>query len=641
MKKFFFIIFMIFMPMLSFGQYHTSNKKAIVAFEQALNDYAAENYTSAMVGVDKALKTDVAFIEAWWLKSEIAAKQNDNKGEVDALLSAYKIDQGNETTICGLGDAYLNAYKNDSAIYYYQQLFKLPVLTEKIRNSANIKLETAKFRKNALEHPSDIQPINLGGKVNTIYNDYFPAISADGNTLVYTIELPQVSQNPLLPVTQEDIFITKRDSRTGLWQQARSIGSAINTYNNEGAPFISADGRILFFTSCTCPDGMIKCCDIYFSVNRTDGWTLPQQLPSPVNTSAWESQPSFSADGKTLYFTSNRKGGFGGKDIWFSHLNDDGSWTEPENAGPNVNTDKDETSPFIHADGQTLYFSSNGFIGMGGQDLYVSKKQADGQWGKPINLGYPINSKGNESRLSVSVLGNKAIISSDRNTDTKIDLYEINLPQQYRPHRTFFVEGSVIDAKTGTPLKSHFELVNLQTRQIVQTGNTIDDYYNILLFLPKGNDYALNVASDGYLMKSVNFSLKNIPDSVTKKYLEIPLDKILTGKTVVLENIFFETDKYDLKPESYYELDKLLKFLDENPTLKVEIGGHTDNVGSSEHNAILSKKRALTIVKYLSDNGISISRLTAEGYGDSKPCADNSTEQGRAKNRRTEFKIIE
>ena len=624
-----------------FAQYHSTNKKAIAAFETALNDYAAENYQTAQSNVDKALKLDANFIEAYWLLAEISNKQGNHNAEINALQIAFKIDSNNETTICGLGDAYLSTYKNDSAIIFYEKLFKLSTLTEKNRNSATLKLETAKFRKNAMENPSDINPKNLGGLVNTQYNDYFPALSADGNTLVYTIELPQTSHNPLLPVTQEDIFISKKNPKTGLWQQAKSIGPTINTYNNEGAPFISSDGKILFFTSCTCPDGLIRCCDIYFSTQNADGWAFPRKLLAPVNTSAWESQPCFSSDKKTLYFVSNRKGGYGGKDIWFSHLNDDGSWTEPQNAGPEINTPKDETSPFIHADGSTLYFSSDGFIGMGGQDLYVSHRDENGNWSKPVNLGYPINTKDNESRLAVSVDGSTAIISSDRNSGTKIDLYEINLPKQYRPKRTFFVEGTVLDAQTKKPLKSNFQLVNLRSGKTVQTGITAEEHTNILLFLPEGDDYALNVESSGYLMKSVNFSLKNIPDSVTKKYLEIPLDKIQTGKTVVLENIFFETDKYNLKSESFFELDKLLKFLNENPKIKIEIGGHTDNTGSKEHNLTLSKNRAMAIVNYLITKGIEPNRLTYKGYGDTKPCADNSTEIGRAKNRRTEFKITD
>ncbi|MEE6208481.1 MAG: hypothetical protein VZR95_10545, partial [Alphaproteobacteria bacterium] len=362
-------------------------------------------------------------------------------------------------------------------------------------------------------------------------------------------------------VSQEDIFITKRTDNDAQWQQAKSIGANINTYNNEGAPFLSADGKILLFTSCTCPDGMIKCCDIYYSYLTNNGFTNARALPAPVNTNYWESQPAFSADNKVLYFVSNRPGGFGGKDIWYCELTENGKWSEPKNAGENVNTKGDESSPFIHADNQTLYFASDGHIGMGGQDLFVSHLQEDGTWGKAQNLGYPINTKGNETRLAVSVFGNSAIISSDREGKTKLDLYEIQLPKSIQPKRTLLVKGLVKDNKSGKPIKANYEVSDVNDNKKIQNGSTDTDYINLMLYLPEGNDYALNVNADGYLMNSMNFSLKNIPDNITVKYIEIGLDKILVGNIVTLENIFFDTDKYELKRESYYELNKLIDFL--------------------------------------------------------------------------------
>ncbi|MBQ5539304.1 MAG: OmpA family protein, partial [Bacteroidales bacterium] len=210
-----------------------------------------------------------------------------------------------------------------------------------------------------------------------------------------------------------------------------------------------------------------------------------------------------------------------------------------------------------------------------------------------------------------------------------------------RPRRTLLVSGLVKDRKTSNPLASEYEVVDLSTKKIIQKGKTVKEFVNLMLFLPEGKDYALNVTSDGYFMNSVNFSLKNIPDSVTRKFIEIPLDKPVAGNIIRLENVFFDTDKYEIKPQSFYELDKLAAFLHENQGIKVEIGGHTDNQGTEAHNQELSENRAKAIVKYLTDKKIDVKRLKAKGYGQSQPCADNSTEQGRAKNRRTEVKIIE
>lgn len=622
------------------AQYSSANKKAISFFEQALSKYGAEMYDEANSLCDKTIKLDTAFVEAYWLKAEIAIKRNDYDTEITYLEKALNMAPNDPTTITGLGDAYFDKYDNRKAIEYYKQLLALDRAPEKFVKRAEKNMEIAEFRIYAMEHPVDYDPRNLGPLVNTVYNDYFPSLSADGNTLVYTIELPQMSQNPLLPVTQEDIYITKRNDGQP-WQQAKSIGATINSPNNEGAPFLSADGKILFFTSCTCPDGMIKCCDIYYSYLRKDGFSFARALPAPVNTGAWESQPSFSADNTTLYFVSNRQGGCGGKDIWYCKLLANGHWGPAINCGPNVNTPADESSPFIHADNRTLYFSSNGHVGMGGHDLFVSRLQDDGTWGAPQNLGYPINTSKNETRMAVSVFGNSAIISSDRIEANKLDLYEITMPTSIRPNRTLLVAGTVKDRLSGHPVGSTYELVSLGSGKKVQSGTTDStDLLNLMLYLPEGEDYALNVRADGYLMNSMNFSLKNIPDSVTKKYIELPLDRLIIGNTVTLANIFFATDKYDLMPESYYELNKLVDFLTRNPSIRVEIGGHTDNAGSEDHNLELSTNRAMAIVNYLKEKNIASSRLTYKGYGSSKPCVPNDTKENMARNRRTEFKII-
>lgn len=635
------IVLILTMTTIANAQYHTTNKKAILQFEQGLSKYRAQQFDEAVDFADKALKLDANFIEAYWLKADIAATLQRYDEEINVLNQVLTLMPDDPTTIIGIADAYFDKYDNENALKYYQKLKSLDrVVDERQRQRAEKKTQLAEFRINAMAHPVDFDPRNLGAKVNTVYNDYFPSLSADGNTLVYTIELPQTAQNPHLPKTQEDIYISRRTDGEP-WQQARSIGATINTRNNEGAPFLSADGKILLFTSCTCPDGLIRCCDIYYSYLKDGEFTYAHALPAPVNTGAWESQPSFSADNKTLFFVSNRQGGFGGKDIWYSELTGDGRWSEPKNCGENVNTPDDEMSPFIHADNKTLYFSSNGHPGMGGHDLFVSHLQEDGTWGKPVNLGYPINTKDNETRLAVSVFGNSAIISSDRHGNTKLDLYEITLPKPVQPNRTLLVYGVVKDNKTNSPIKSEFEIVSLADGKTVQKATTIAEPINIMLYLPEGNDYALNVRADGYLMNSMNFSLKNIPDSVTKKYIEIGLDKPAVGNTVTLENVFFDTDKYDLKPESYYELNKLVDFLKKNPTLRIELGGHTDNAGKEPHNLELSQNRAMAIVNYLVSKGIDQSRLTAKGYGSSKPCVPNDSKENMAKNRRTEFKIIQ
>jgi len=358
-----------------------------------------------------------------------------------------------------------------------------------------------------------------------------------------------------------------------------------------------------------------------------------------VNTESWESSPSLSPDKRDLYFASNRGGGYGGSDIYVTHRLPNGRWSEPENMGPDINTVGDERSPYIHADNQTLYFTSTGHLGYGGDDLFMSKKGPNGTWGKPVNLGYPINTIENEGSLIVSADGKTAFYASDRN-DSKglLDLYTFELPPSVRPARTLWVKGKVFDKKTSKGLPSAVELTDLSTQEVLSKVQT-DETGNYLITIPVGKDYAFNVNRRGYLFFSENFDLsQKAPDSTYK--VDIPLQPIEPNATIVLKNIFFDTKKYDLKTESTSELDKIVVLMRDNPTLTIQINGHTDNVGKADDNMTLSNNRAQSVIKYLASKGVEPSRLSFKGYGATQPVADNATEDGRARNRRTELKVV-
>jgi outer membrane protein OmpA-like peptidoglycan-associated protein len=407
---------------------------------------------------------------------------------------------------------------------------------------------------------------------------------------------------------------------------------------NEGAQNISQDGKWLIFTGCNFPDGAGSC-DLYFSYLGKDGWSEPQNLGYPINTAAWESAPSLSPDKRDLYFTSNRLGGFGGSDLYVSHLQPNGHWSNPENLGPAINTAGDEGSPFIHADNHSLYFTSNGHLGYGGDDLYLSRKDSTGKWGNAINLGYPINSIENEGSLIVAADGQTAYYASDR-SDSRggLDIYSFQLRKDIRPTRTLWVKGRVYDKKTGEGLPSAVELTDIETGEIMNLLRT-DKEGNYLVTLPVGRNYAFNVNRKGYLFYSDHFALSSSqPDSTYQK--DIPLQPIEANASIVLKNIFFETGEYQLKPESATELDQVVRLLMDNPSLKIEISGHTDNIGQDKDNLSLSLNRARSVVNYFIEKGIAANRLTYKGYGAQKPIAGNDTEEGRSQNRRTELKII-
>ena len=358
-----------------------------------------------------------------------------------------------------------------------------------------------------------------------------------------------------------------------------------------------------------------------------------------INSDQWESQPCLSPDKRDLYFASRRHGGFGGSDIYVSHLQSNGSWSKPENLGAEINTAGDEYSPFIHADNQTLFFTSNGLLGYGDEDIFLAKKDTQNKWSNPQNLGYPINTINTESTLFITSDGETAYYSSDR-SDTKggLDIYSFELRPDARPNKTLWIKGKVFDKKTNAGLPSTVELIDLLSKRTISRVQT-DETGNYLITLPVGKDYAFNVNRRGYLFYSDNYSLRDkSPDSTYQK--NIPLQPIEVNAAIVLKNIFFDFSKYNLKAESQVELDKIVQLMQDNPTVRIQIEGHTDNVGKAADNLKLSENRAKAVVTYLVSKNISITRLTSKGFGATKPIADNKTEEGKAQNRRTELKVV-
>jgi outer membrane protein OmpA-like peptidoglycan-associated protein len=358
-----------------------------------------------------------------------------------------------------------------------------------------------------------------------------------------------------------------------------------------------------------------------------------------INTDFWESSPSLSPDKRDLYFASSRSGGFGGRDIWVTHRNPNGKWGRPENLGEAVNTSGDESCPFMHTDNETLYFNSNGHPGYGSTDLFFTKKINDSMWLEAENLGYPVNTIDGEGSLVIAPDAKTAYYASER-SDSRggLDIYRFILREDIRPLRTTWVRGQVLNKKTKEGLPSTVELTDLKTRNLISKLQT-DETGNYLTTLPLGKEYAFNVNRKGFLFYSENFNLTDTrSDSIFTK--DIPLTPIESGANIILKNIFFDIKKFNLRPESISELDKLVLLLTDNPKLKIQIGGHTDNVGTAKDNLLLSNNRARAVTGYLLQKGIAPARLTAKGFGSTKPIADNKTDAGKALNRRTELSVI-
>lgn len=471
------------------------------------------------------------------------------------------------------------------------------------------------------------RPVNLGDSINTAYAEYLPSMPIDDDTLIFT----RKHQG------KEDFFISRRlDSG---WSQAHRIGPPVNSSFNEGAQTISQDGKILFYAIGDRPNGLGRF-DIYYAVRLGDRWSDPRNVGPPVNGPFWDTQPCLSPDNQSLYFVSDRPGGYGGSDIYVSHLQPDGRWGRPVNLGDSVNTPGDESSPFIHADNMTLYFASTGWPGVGNSDLYYARRRLDGHWGTPHNLGYPINTIDHEGSLFVAADGKTAYFASNRSDSRgSLDLYSFELYPEARPRRTLYVEGYVYDHQTGERLEAlvHLNILNASgagSRIVTNRDGTF------LVTLPEGYDYAFNVSKPGYLFYSDHFSLRDSAGSGKPFRLSIALEPLKPDARVTLHNIFFDFDRYSLKPESRIELDQVVGLMQDNPRLKVQINGYTDSVGTEAHNLELSQQRAQAVVDYLQSQGIQAERLKAKGYGAAHPVATNATEEGRAQNRRTEMLVL-
>jgi len=626
------------------GQTTSSDEKKVAKlFEQAKMAYGSKLYNKSLVILDEALSIDSNFLDAYLLKSDIYQDIDSVRLQIQVIESAIKLaPEKNIKLYYLLGKAYYRSGKYQPANDAYENYLKRANVNDPFVIRAQQSMTRCIGAVKLLNHPVPFQSVNLGDNINSEDDEYWPSITVDGKTLIFTRLVGSKSNSSLnRSLAQEDFYTSSLVDN--VWQPSVPLTS-INTKYNEGAQTISTDGKLLFFTACTRNDG-IGSCDIYFSRNKDGNWSVPQNAGEPVNSTSWESQPSISANGETLYFVSNRSGGKGGMDIWKCNLKGFSSygtpiWGNPVNLGDSINTPGNEMSPFIHSDGKTLYFASDYWPGMGGYDIFYSRQKKDLSWSTPQNIGYPINSFKDEQGLVVDAAGKNAYYSSDRPGSKGMDIYSFELYKDARPTPVSYIKGKVVDEDTGAPVCAKVELTDLENSNSVIRGESCWEKGEFLMCLPLGKEYAFNVSREGYLFYSDNFQLKEKKEIIDPYILEIKMKKIKIGGAVVLRNVFFNTASHDLLSESKVELQKLIEFLNLNKTVSIEIEGHTDNVGSEEMNQKLSELRAKEVFKHLIANGIDENRMKYKGYGFSKPVSSNDNAEGRALNRRTEFVII-
>jgi len=537
----------------------------------------------------------------------------------------------------------------DLTVHYLEKYLKY-----NDRITDDVLLVEAKLLKKEAEKLKEIYgdavpftPVVVQG-ISSKYDDYLVIITPDHELAFYTRQQPVSNMTTAFQSEMkytEKFFMSQRLAN-GDFDNGREMSYPFNRRDNEGGATLTIDNRELFYTVCEwtqCEDkgGRYYNCDIYYTTYEFGSWSDIQPIQGNVNqTCTWESQPSISSDGNTLYFISDREGGYGSYDIYTSNRQPDGTWSTPENLGKTINSPGRDASPFIHTDSQTLYFSSDGRTGMGGYDIYFSKKKEDGTWTEPKNIGYPINTQYDEIGFIVSTDGRYGYFSSDRiglGPGGK-DFYSFELYPEARPEKVLFIKGEIIDQETNTPIEAKVEIKNMESKVVhqVKVNSETGKYVAVL---PFKNDYVLTVKKEDYVYETMYIAME---DSVfeTPATVDMEIQKVEVGKSYKLNDIYYEYDSDRLTAQSKQVIEEFVVFLKENTNIKVSINGHTDNVGGAEYNRQLSERRAKSVYDHLISLGISSSRLSYEGLGFARPIASNETEAGRALNRRTEFVIV-
>ncbi len=620
-------------------QLSSQNRKALRYYQKGNTAMGNRDFVQAISYAERAIRIDERFTEAYIMIAESYSFTRDCEKSCvyfeKAIASnpdfSYKLYYfaANEFMRCG---------NFEKAVSNFEEYFRrFPSNISEIPIVVRENYELCLYRLQLMDDSLPINPINMGPRVNSAYAEYLPSLTVDESKIVFTVRRKADDLTVCLNcLTEEDMYYSEQVD--GVWQDRKPF--ELNTHYNEGGQSISSDGKYLIFTACERDEGYGSC-DLYWSKRIGDAWSKPRNFGKPVNTQYWESQPTFSADGKNIIFVSNRPGGLGGMDLWSTQMIEEGVFSTPVNLGIPVNTMKNEDYPFLHPNGKTLYFSSEGHKGMGGKDIFYSELLPDNTWSEPVNLGYPINTYADEMSLVVNAKGDKAFYSSDRAGGYgKDDLYWFNLPETLRPQSVTYMKGRIFDAKDNTPLEAFFHVVDLKTGNVVVSSSSDVKTGEFLICIPTSSSYALHAQRRNYLFYSENFELKDVYTDIEPYVKDIFLKRIELGESVVLNNIFFDTDKSDLKPESEIELKNILQLLMDNPRMRIEISGHTDNIGSKEHNLALSQARAKAVFDYLVNKGIKANRMDYKGYGFSVPIASNESDEGRTQNRRTEFKII-
>ena len=652
-SKWFFASVLLFMmvlfPLNGLTQFKGPSRGATKAYEKAIEAYRLRAPNVALVELNRAIAKSPDYAEAWFLKAQIL--QENQHPEAEAVLSqALSLDATRHPrSWVDLAQIQWEMGKYAEGMASLQQLASLSHggLSEEAEDQREWVEAGLRFSLEVTADTSELQKaFPLEGEINTDADEYYGALDLSGTRLVFTrARSEQGRVVPGLGAGGDEDFYEAFLGEDGTWSAARAL-NGVNTPLPEGAPTLSGDGKTMIFTACeTAFDGFgvrrgKGSCDLFESNwdDKTQTWSKGKNLGAP-NSKGWESQPALSADGNTLIFTQSNFGRSRPSDLVICHRLDHGGWSSPRSLSGTINTDRYEESAYLHPDGKSLYFSSDGHPGLGRLDVFVSRLQKDGTWGEPQNLGPAVNSHARDNSLMVLPRGGKAIFATSRG-GTSLDFWEVELPSMSRPTEVASLKGKVMDARSGEALEAEVVLLDEETGQAVASTMSRKDE-GFVIPLPGLGTYSFQASAKDHLFGMQTFVQTGGSALNRTPFVQIDLEPIHVGATLELQSIHFESGLSRLSSSYQAGCERLMEWMKANPGVAIRIIGHTDNVGSLPFNMALSEDRAAAVRDFLVAKGVTASRIEIEGKGPLEPMADNNTEAGQAQNRRVVVEILD